>query len=185
MHKWTTVKNAKECVGKSGVITLCTSPTYNDGQICVRKQFAKDKSIKALLKEIECQSAAAQVGVAPKVVDFCDRVSNSEGMYIVMEKCDGTTLNELMCNQNGLYEAQLLLIERLYERLGSAGVAHNDANLANVMANGNGFSLIDYGMASMGSNANQTSFRLLKTRIEREIMAIHTQSRTSTIRPKD
>lgn len=173
--------------GKQGTVTEVTSAAYGTLRF-IKKQFNNKKSITSFLKEIEYQRRASEIGVSPKIIDFClnphqatstlDKIkgwgSLSVGPYVIMEK-RGINLCQYLEKQGKIYETQLQQINELYNKLDSIGIQHNDANLGNIVVVDNAkkphtFQLIDFGMATAtpGKN-NDASKKLLKIRIQREL----------------
>jgi predicted Ser/Thr protein kinase len=124
--------------GKEGITYRVTTKNNNEYAM---KTFKKNKSSDRLLKEAELQKMAADMDVAPEVVDI-DTVSK----YIVMEKLD-THLVDIMKKQGGLTLSQQKQIIQVYKKLDKAGVFHGDINLANFMIKGKKLYIIDYGKA--------------------------------------
>ena len=172
MHAWTTL-SAPVARGKAGTIFEVTAAAYGD-KIFIKKLFTPQKSMKNFVREVDYHRRAAELCIAPPLMDF--HVGDKKnGPFIVMER-RATTLLKLIKKQRGLFAHQLGQIKLLYEKLDTLNIQHNDANLANVVVHYTStstpiFNLIDYGMATTGKG-NIASFRLLKTRIQREIKAI-------------
>ena len=174
MFKWETTGNAVTA-GQSGTIykVRCATDSSKNkfGEtLFIKKQFAKGKSLTRFINEVDCHRRAAEFNVAPKIIDF-----NSEakaGPYIIMEECSSTLL-QLINQQQCMYEYQLAQIRILYSKLNRMGIQHNDANLGNVMLLNGTFHLIDFGMStSIPGGSNEASFKLLRSRIQRELCAL-------------
>ena len=112
-----------------------------DGIEYARKEFKATKSFARVKREADYQKLAADVGVAPTVID----VSSKPTPSITMEKMDGTILDLLESNGGRLTDEQQLKILSLYQRLDEIGILHNDSNPLNLMYIGDNFKLIDYG----------------------------------------
>lgn len=123
--------------GKEGITYRVT--TKNDEY--AMKTFKKSKSSERLLREAELQKMAADMDIAPRVIDI-DTVSK----YIVMEKLDNHLI-DIIKRQGGLTTSQQRQIIHAYKKLDKAGVFHADINLQNFMYKGKKLYIIDYGKA--------------------------------------
>lgn len=106
------------------------------------KQFKRNKSVKKMMKEVELQTLASDVGIAPKIIDV-----DYDRRYILMDK-----LHKHMVDVNSTkyvsddHQKQLV---KLYKKMDSIGVFHGDPNPLNYMRNKRGkLYVIDFGMAS-------------------------------------
>lgn len=180
MFKWERHK-ASLAKGRQGTIYECWSPAYNEGeQNFILKEFKKGKSNKTFLNEVDCHRAAAEVGVAPQIIDFYVGGTGEHGplSYIVMEKMDQTIFSYLKTRKN-LSEAQWMELQRLYEKLESANVLHNDSNPMNLMVKFKPkprLFILDYGMSGRRGGNMVNCFPLMKQRIEREEARINNSS---------
>jgi tRNA A-37 threonylcarbamoyl transferase component Bud32 len=124
--------------GKEGLTYLVKT---SDNREYAMKTFRKSKSSDRLRKEADFQKMAADVGIAPNVVNI-DTVSK----YIVMEKLDKHLIEYI--HKNGelskTHQKQIIII---YKKLDSIGVFHGDANLMNLMVKGKKVFIIDFGMS--------------------------------------
>jgi len=180
MFKWERNK-VSLAKGRQGTIYECWSPAYDNGyEKLVLKEFKKGKSNKTFLKEIECHRAAAEVDVAPRIIDFYMGGTGKHGSlsYIVMEKMDQTIFTYLKSRKK-LSDEQWMEIKRLYEKLESANVLHNDSNPMNLMIKFKPvprFYILDYGMSVQRSGNMVNCYPLMKERIEREEKRINNSS---------
>lgn len=125
--------------GKEGTVYLVTI----DGKEYAKKEFKSSKSILRVKTEADFQKKAADVGVAPNVIE----ISTQRPPYIIMEKMDCNVL-DVIKNQNGeLTEDQQKNILSLYKRLDNIGILHNDSNPLNLMYSGKDWKLVDYGFS--------------------------------------
>jgi len=169
--------------GRQGTIYKCWSPQYDDGKKkYVMKKFKKNKSNTTFIKEVDMQRCAAEVGVAPPIIDFyiggTDKTKGDHS-YIVMEKLDQTIFN-IIRSQGKLTDDQWKELIKLYEKLDSINVIHNDANPMNVMMKFGPtprFLLLDYGMSKRGHGNMHISYPLLRARLLREEERISSSSR--------
>ena len=123
--------------GKEGTIYLVKI----DDNEYAQKTFKKKKSAANIKREVDFQIKAAEVDVAPKVIDV-----NLKNKSITMEKMDKTVLEVLKDQDGVLTDDQQIKIVKLYEKLDKIGILHNDANPLNLMIKGDEWRLIDYGM---------------------------------------
>jgi len=142
------------------------------------KLFKKGKSNKTFIKEVDCHRAAAELGVAPRIIDFYVG-GTVKGLgplsYIVMEKCDQSIIGLLKSQKGILTQLQQNEIENLYKKLDTILILHNDSNLNNLMIKfcpNFKFYLIDYGMSKKTKGNMTTSYPLMMQRITRESNAI-------------
>ena len=142
--KYTRVKQIGE-KGKEGITYLVKTKS---GAEYAMKTFRTQKSSSKLLQEVELQKAAAELGVAPRVVDY-DTVSK----YIVMDKMDKHLL-DVMKKQGGvILKTQQKQIISIYKKLDEANVFHGDANPLNYMFSGKQLYIIDFGMSKKITNS--------------------------------
>jgi len=183
MFKWDK-NSAWFAKGRQGTIYECWSHPYDKGQEkFIFKEFKKGKSNKTFLKEIECHRTAAEVGVAPRIIDFYVGGSGKHGSlsYIVMEKMDQTIFSYLKTHKKLSLE-QWGELKRLYEKLDSVNVLHNDSNPANILVRFKPkprLFILDYGMSGRRTGNMKTCFPLMKERIEREETRIFNNSSQS------
>lgn len=130
-----------ERLGKPGKEGITYRVTTKNGKEYAMKTFKKTKSSDRLQREAELQKMAADLDIAPQVIDV-DTVSK----YIVMEQMDGH-LWDIVKKQDGLSIAQQKQILHLYKKLDKAGVFHGDINPLNFMLKGKRLFVIDYGKA--------------------------------------
>ena len=181
MFKWERHK-ASLAKGRQGTIYECWSHQYDQGEEnFILKEFKKGKSNKKFLNEIDCHRAAAEVGVAPQIIDFYVGGTGEHGKlsYIVMQKMDQTIFSYLTTRKK-LTEEQWGELKRLYEKLDSANVLHNDSNPMNLMVKFKPVPrlfILDYGMSGRRSGNMVNCFPLMKDRIEREEKRISNSSR--------
>lgn len=125
--------------GKEGITYLVVDLNGNEYAM---KTFKKTKSHDNLRREALLQIRAAEVGVAPTIIEY-DTVSK----FIVMEKMDRNLL-DIIKKQNGeLTKKQQNQIIRLFQSLDECRVFHGDANPLNYMQKGKRLYLIDYGFS--------------------------------------
>ena len=123
--------------GKEGTVYLVKIDDIEYAQ----KTFKKTKSVTNIKREVDFQIKAAEVNVAPKVIDV-----NLKNKSITMEKMDKTVLEVLKDQDGVLTDDQQRKILKLYKKLDKIGILHNDANPLNLMIKGDEWRLIDYGM---------------------------------------
>ena len=139
----------------------------------IMKVFKKGKSNKTFLKEVDLHRAAAEIGVAPPIIDFYVGGTDSKKgaqSYIVMEQLDRTVLN-IIKSQKALTDSQWKEIINLYRKLDTISILHNDANPNNLMYQFHPvprFFLIDFGMSKRARGNVEISYQLLRTRLLRE-----------------
>ena len=128
--------------GKEGTTYLVKTNKFpSGGQYYAMKTFSKKKSGQKLLLEAKLQQKAAEVGVAPQVVDV-DPISKN----IVMQ-CMDKHLWDMLIKTQQLSINQQRQIITMYKKLDKIGVFHGDANLMNYMYQGGKLYMIDFGMA--------------------------------------
>ncbi|MHA2039204.1 MAG: protein kinase domain-containing protein [Promethearchaeota archaeon] len=135
--KYTTIKQLGH--GEEGV-------TYHvvdrKGREFAKKTFKKHKSSNSLIREADFQKRAADLDIAPNIIDV-DTVSK----YILMEKLD-KHLIDVIVEQNGeLTRKQQKQIIFIFQELDKAGVFHGDANIMNYMVREDSIYIIDFGMS--------------------------------------
>ena len=138
------------------------------------KLFKKGKSNTTFIREVDLHRVAAEIGVAPPIVDFyvggTDRAKGAQS-YIVMEKLDQTVLN-IIKSQGQLSDEQWNEIITLYRKLDTISILHNDSNPQNLMMQfacaKRRFFLIDFGMSKRGKGNMTISYPLLRARLLRE-----------------
>lgn len=138
--------------GKEGLVQLVidveTQRSY------AKKQFSKGKSTETLRREVEFQQRAAEMGVAPPIVEV-----NYREKYIIMEALDRTLYDILKDQKGELKEAQQQAIVELFHKLDRAGVFHNDPTALNIMERRDRFYLIDYGFAKDTTHPSLAKYR--------------------------
>lgn len=128
--------------GKEGTTYLVKTNKFpGGGQYYAMKTFNKKKSGSRLILEATLQQKAAEVGVAPQVVDV-DPISK----YIVMQ-CMEKHLWDMLMKTMQLSMNQQRQIITMYKKLDKIGVFHGDANLMNYMYQGGKLYMIDFGMS--------------------------------------
>ena len=178
MYQWSRSKESL-AEGRSGTVYTCSSPAYDkestddDDKDYILKLFKKGKANSTFIKEVDLHRAAAEIGVAPRIIDFyvggTDRAKGAQS-YIVMEKLDQTIFN-IIRSQGKLSDEQWNEIINLYKKLDKIPVLHNDSNPSNVMVKFGKkprFYLLDYGMSKRGRGNMTISFPLLRTQLLRE-----------------
>jgi len=180
MFQWKTDSEPFE-KGRHGIIFRCCSQAFEGEKKYVMKKFKKGKSNKTFIKEIDCQRAAAELGCAPKIIDFYiggSERSKGAQSYIVMESCDQTVFNSIKSQKGSLTDEQWKEIESLYQKLDQCNVLHNDSNPHNLMIQffpKRRFLLIDYGMSKRCKGNMSTCFPLMRDRLIREEKRVATK----------
>lgn len=127
-------------------------------EVAVLKWFMDPKKSKAKVKtEMTLQAAAADEGLAPAVYET---VSQAGRIGVFMEMMSTTLSREIKANGFSL-DMQRQVVA-LFNRLGEAGIIHNDPNSNNLMVDPHGrVKFIDFGFSrkvkpkeSYGSNPN-------------------------------
>ena len=146
------------------------------------KLFKKGKANSTFIKEVDAQRTAAEIGVAPCIIDFyvggTDKSKGAQS-YIVMEKCDQTVLNVIESQKGQLTDAQWEEIRTLYTKLETIPILHNDSNIMNLMMKWHPvckFYLIDFGMSKRSKGNLETCFTLMRKRLiseEERVAAKH------------
>ena len=111
------------------------------------KTFKKNKSVRALEREVLLQIRASREGAAPEVVDY-----DTNLRYIVMPIMDTNLVEILRKQKNILKVAQQRQIISIFKKLDSAKVFHADSNFLNYMFLGDRLYMIDYGMSKEITN---------------------------------
>lgn len=126
--------------GKEGITysVICST----DGKEYAMKTFRRNKSSALLRKEAELQKKAADVGVAPNIIDI-DTVSK----FIIMEKMEKHLLSVMKAQNGEMTRQQQKQIITIYKKLDEAGVFYGDNNLMNYMFKGKKLYIIDFGIA--------------------------------------
>lgn len=128
--------------------TCCNEPD-NELKECAHVSKVMPRRRSNWRTEIALQKAAAEVGLAPRILrTFLDEAKNE--IVIVMERMPGGSLSQYMktrynsINQNELAEQ----ITHLLRRLHSLGIVHGDVHPYNIMLDKEGeWRLIDFGWA--------------------------------------
>ena len=158
--------------GNSATIFTCSSPAYNENRVMVMKVFKKGKANSTFIKEVDLHRSAAEIGVAPRLIDFYIG-GTVRGMgdqsYIVMDKLDITVIDIIQTNRE-LSDEQWNEIISLYRKLDAISVLHNDSNPMNLMMSRSTrrFYLIDFGMSKRSKGNMNISYPLMRARLLRE-----------------
>ena len=137
------------------------------------KKFDPKKSAATFIKEVDHQRAAAEMGVAPPIIDFYVGGSGDKGKqsYLVTEKCDQSVLSVIQSQKGSLTDEQWDEIINLYKKLDTIPILHNDANPMNLMLKfgpTRRFYLIDFGSSKRSKGNMTTCFPLMRDRLMRE-----------------
>ena len=136
--KYTTIKQLGES-GKEGTTYLVVD---NKRREFAKKTFKKNKSSNALMRESDFQKRAADLDIAPNIIDI-DTISK----YILMEKMDKHLLDVILEQKGELTKFQQKQIIFIFRELDKAGVFHGDVNLLNYMVKNDKIYIIDFGTA--------------------------------------
>ena len=141
IEHWTYIQQLGE-KGKEGTTFLVKTHKFpSTGPYYAMKTFSKKKSSQKLIIEATLQQKAADVGVAPQVIDV-DPISKT----ITMQCMDKHLWNMLMTTRQ-LSTNQQRQIINMYKKLDKIGIFHGDANLMNYMYQGGQLYMIDFGMS--------------------------------------
>ena len=131
--------------GKEGITYLVHTKNGNEYAM---KTFRPQKSSSKIRQEVHLQQLAANLGIAPNVIDF-DTVSK----YIVMDKMDKHLVDVISKQSGVLSKTNQKQIISIYKKLDEANVFHGDANPLNYMFNGKQLYIIDFGMSKEITNS--------------------------------
>lgn len=152
---WTYIQQLGE-KGKEGTTFLVKTDKFpSTGPYYAMKTFSKKKSSQKLILEATLQQKAADVGVAPQVIDI-DPISKT----ITMQCMDKHLLDMLMKTRQLSTNQQRQIIS-IYKKLDKIGVFHGDVNLMNYMYQGGQLYMIDFGMSKA---INETLIKKLGTK---------------------
>ena len=112
--------------GRFGSVYLVTD---GENQYAMKRVKASSKKlIDAFQREVDMQVKAAELGVAPEVIDSFIMVSDGKKTgYIVMEAISGPTFKELSAHPKKNHEAAVDAYEKI-ERLHEHNILHSDLN---------------------------------------------------------
>ena len=152
---WTYMQQLGE-KGKEGTTFLVKTHKFpSTGRYYAMKTFSKKKSSKKLILESTLQQKAAEVGVAPHVIDI-DYISKTITM-----QCMDKHLWDILIKTQQLSTNQQRQIITIYKKLDKIGIFHGDANLMNYMYQGGQLYMIDFGMSK---EINETLIKKLGTK---------------------
>ncbi len=106
------------------------------------KQFKFTKKSEDILKEIQLQSKASDINIAPKIIDF-----NLNSKYIVMQLMDSLLYDYMLENEGIIPENIQTQILNIYKKLDKIKIFHADANILNYMFLKDKIYIIDFGMS--------------------------------------
>jgi predicted Ser/Thr protein kinase len=152
---WTPLHQLGE-KGKEGTTLLVKTHKFpSTGLYYAMKTFSKKKSPQKLILEATLQQKAADVGVAPQVIDV-DPISKTITM-----QCMDKHLWDMIMKTRQLSTNQQRQIITMYKKLDKIGVFHGDANLMNYMYREGHLYMIDFGMSK---EINETLIKKLGTK---------------------
>jgi serine/threonine protein kinase len=106
------------------------------------KTFPRRKSSARIIREVNFQRRAANMGVSPSIIEY-----NLDNKFIVMEKLDITLLDILKKQKGKLTTRQQKRILEIFTLLDEAKVFHADPSPLNFMEKNKQLYIIDFGMA--------------------------------------
>lgn len=152
----TILKNRYEILrlmGKGGYGLVYEAFDYSLGQKVVVKQLRKrrEKSKKEWLA-FENEAAILKSLSHPAFPSYVDSFQDQTGRFIVMEKLDGCSFEELIFQQKQEFnhdDSLRILLDalKLVHFLHSRGIIHRDLRIPNILMNNDQLFIIDFGLA--------------------------------------
>ena len=126
--------------GKEGTVSVVNI----NGHLAILKQFKKTKSENKMRREVEMQTLAFEMGMAPEIyaVDY-------RAKRIFMKGIEHKLVDTAKArNPPALTRNEEIQIVDMYQKMDKANLFHNDGNALNILHHPSGrIVIIDYGMS--------------------------------------